>query len=458
MPKIPPKKLFLLIVALTAFCVYVALPNTYNLKFNLAGKQVNQVLKKQIVDTSLFGKNIKFDPEIKLGLDLQGGTHLVLEADMSKVSSADRADALESAKEVIVRRIDLYGVSEPIIQTSIDQRSGEYRLIVDLPGIKDVNQALSLIGKTARLQFKVLDPNEPFDIASSSATLDFTKFHTTDLAGQDLKKATVQFDQQTGKPVVGLKFTSDGAKKFAEITKANIGRPVGIFLDEYPVTLPIVQTAITDGQAVINGSFTTETAKSLSIQLNAGALPVPIQIINQKNIGATLGIVSVQQSLRAGLIGLLMVMFFMIAYYGYLGALASLALIVYGVITLALYKILGITLTLPGLAGFMLSVGMAVDSNILIFERAKEEFRSGKRGPLVMELAFGRAWDSIKDANVTTLLVCFILFNPFNWHFLNSSGLVRGFALTLALGVLISLFTGIIVVRTLIRLFYRPKV
>jgi len=207
---------------------------------------------------------------------------------------------------------------------------------------------------------------------------------------------------------------------------------------------------------VISGQFTTEDAKNLSIQLNAGALPVPIQVIGQNNVGATLGQESVTKSLQAGFLGLVIVMCFMILYYSRLGFLADLALIVYGIITLALYKLLGVTLTLPGLAGFILSVGMAVDSNILIFERTKEEQRSGKPWSTAIELGFGRAWDSIKDANIATLTICFILFNPFNWTFLNTSGLVRGFALTLALGIAISLFTGIIVTRTLIRLFYQP--
>jgi len=195
----------------------------------------------------------------------------------------------------------------------------------------------------------------------------------------------------------------------------------------------------------------------LSVQLNAGALPVPIKIIQQRNIGAILGETSVQKSVRAGLIGLLMVVLFMAAYYGRLGLLADLGLVIYGLITLALYKLLPVTLTLPGVAGFLLSMGMAVDSNILIFERMKEEERAGKAHAVAMELGFGRAWDSIRDANICTLITCFILFNPFNWSFLNTSGLVRGFALTLSLGVFLSLFTGVVVSRTLLRTFSKSQ-
>jgi preprotein translocase subunit SecD len=454
---INPKRLFIFIALLTIFCAYVSLPDKYNLNLKIGNQEIHQILTKQIIDTDFFGQRLRFDPQIKLGLDLQGGTHLVLDAKMNDIDQADRLDALESVKEVIVRRIDLYGVTEPVIQTSVNAPQNQYRLLVELPGIKDVNQAVNLIGQTAQLSFRELPADVDPRKASDSAQINLDQFQPTDLTGKDLKKASVQFDPKTGKPVVGLKFTADGAKKFAEITKRNLGKPVGIFLDNIPATLPVVEQEIDSGEAVISGTFTTKTAKNLSIQLNAGALPVPVEIINQKNIGATLGEASVKQSLTAGLIGLLMVMIFMIAYYGRLGLIADIALIIYGLITLAIYKIFGITLTLPGLAGFILSVGMAVDSNILIFERAKEERRSGKKGPVVMELAFGRAWDSIKDANVTTLCVSFILFNPFNWQFLNSSGMVRGFALTLALGIAVSLFTGIIVTRTLIRLFYKVK-
>lgn len=277
----------------------------------------------------------------------------------------------------------------------------------------------------------------------------------TDLTGKDLKKSQVDFDNQTGQPVVSLEFSGEGAKKFAEITKRNVGRMVAIYLDGIPISAPRVEEPILEGKAIIRGNFDLNQAKNLSIQLNAGALPVPVKIIEQKNIGATLGQESVQESLRAGLVGLILVAFFMASYYGKLGILANIALIIYGLITLALYKLIPVTLTLPGLAGFLLTIGMAVDSNILIFERMKEEIRSGKPLKMAMELGFGRAWDSIRDANVCTLITGFILFNPLNWSFLNVSGMVRGFAFTLIIGTILSLFTGIVVSRTLIRIFYK---
>ena len=224
-------------------------------------------------------------------------------------------------------------------------------------------------------------------------------------------------------------------------------------MDDFPVTAPTVNGAIETGTAEISGGFTIESAKQLSIQLNAGALPVPIRVIQQETIGASLGRDAVEKTAKAGAIGIVLVAVFMILLYGWKGVLADVALAVYAVITLAVYKLVPVTLTLPGIAGLMLSIGMAVDSNILIFERMKEELRMGKPFEVAMKLGFGRAWDSIKDANVATLFTSFILFNPFELEFLNRSGMVRGFAFTLALGILVGLFTGIVVTRTLLRVF-----
>ena len=269
-----------------------------------------------------------------------------------------------------------------------------------------------------------------------------------------MQKASVEFDQQSGQPVVSLVFTDEGREKFAEITKRNVGQRVGIYLDGAPLTVPVVKVPITDGRAIISGSMEVKEAKQLAISLNAGALPVGLTVVKETNIGATLGKESITASVRAGLAGLLAVAVFMIIVYRKLGILADMALIIYGLITLAIYKLFPIALTLPGIAGFLLSIGMATDANILIFERLKEELARGLPLRAAVELGFGRAWDSIKDANVTTLLVAFILYNPFEWQFLNTSGMVRGFALTLTIGILISLFTGIIVSRTFIRMFY----
>lgn len=428
------------IIGLTLVSAFIDLPSKL--------KIFNQEISRPSLDFQ-FGKFRFFrDLEIKQGIDLAGGTHIVFQADMSGIGEEDRDSALEGAKANIERRVNLFGVSEPLIQTS--KIGEEHRLIVELPGIQDIDQAIDLIGQTAQLEF--WEPKEGVVEATSAAD-----FIPTDLTGKDLARSQVQFDQNTGQPMVGLKFNDEGKEKFGQITSRNVGKPVAIILDYMPLTTPMVQEAITSGEAVITGDFTLDYAKALSIQLNAGALPAPIKIIEQRNIGATLGSESIQKSIQAGLIGLLMVIGFMAAYYGYLGFLADIGLIIYGLVTLALYKLIPVTLTLPGVAGFILSVGMAVDSNILIFERMKEEVRAGKSRLIAMELGFGRAWDSIRDANVCTLITCFILFNPFNWAFLNTSGMVRGFALTLGIGVALSLFTGIVVTRTILRTFSRSK-
>ena len=428
------------IVLLIAISLVIDAPKNFPVHLQLFGHSFDFTISSPTIHLT---KPFVFDREltIKQGLDLQGGTEVTLEADMKDVIPADRQDALDSAKEVIARRIDLYGVSEPSIKTIVSQDT--YRISVALPGVNNPEEALSLIGQTASLEFD--------DMPVATATPTYADLKATGLTGKDLKKSTVSFDSQTGKPQVSLQFTDEGAKKFGEITSRNIGKPVWILLDGQVLTAPIVQTAIMDGNAVINGEFTLEDAKNKVIALNAGALPVPIQIIKQQNIAPTLGVSSVNSSLKAGTVGLFLVALFMVLNYGWLGFLADLGLVVYGLITLAVYKLVPITITLPGLAGFILSIGMAVDSNILVFERMKEESRKGNDWLGSMELGFGKAWDSIKDANVATLITTFVLFNPFDWSFLNSSGMVRGFALTLFLGIVISLFTGIFVTRNLLR-------
>jgi len=446
-----PKKAIWIILFLTGLCLLVDLPKNYYLKFGFGNFKVDRIISSPEINLSLPGLKFSRSLEIKKGLDLQGGTHLVLEADMKDVSQEERKSRLEGAKNVVQRRVDLYGVTEPLIQTL--ESEGNYRLLVELPGSKNIDEAIDLIGKTAQLDFRQLSDDKK---ASPEAALIFD-YQPTGLTGSMLKKAQVQFNQETGEPMVGISFDDEGAQLFSQITTDNVGYPLAIFLDDIPLTAPRVNEPITSGEAVISGNFNVASAKKLAIQLNAGALPVPLKIIEQRTIGATLGEESVNKSIRAGLIGLLVVILFMIAGYGFLGFLASLALVIYGLITLALYKFIPVTLTLPGIAGFILSVGMAVDANILIFERIKEERWLGKPLNVAMELGFGRAWDSIKDANVCTLITAFVLFNPFNWGFLNTSGMVRGFALTLTLGIAVSLFTGIVVTRTLIRLFYQPK-
>lgn len=403
--------------------------------------RIDHLISLPSFELNLGKYQIRRSLDIKKGIDLAGGAHLVFQANMDSVPEADRDSALIAAKSNIERRVNLFGLTEAVVQTSKLDR--DYRLVVELPGVENLNQAISLLGQTAMLGF--------YEIRGESTSS--ADFEPTELTGKDLARSEVKFDSNTGEPQVGIIFNSDGAKKFSDITKRNIGKPLAIYLDQVPITAPTVREEISGGEAVITGNFTLDQAKQLSIQLNAGALPVPLKIVEQRNIGATLGEESVRKSVLAGLVGLLMVIIFMIIYYGKLGFLADIGLIIYGLLTLALYKIIPVTLTLPGIAGFILSIGMAVDSNILIFERMKEEIRSGKSRKMAMELGFGRAWDSIRDANICTIITCFVLFNPFGWPFLNDSGLVRGFALTLFLGVALSLFTGIVVTRTILRVF-----
>jgi preprotein translocase subunit SecD len=448
------KKLLFFIALLVGLVIYLDLPKDFPIRINLGRLKINQTISSPEINFKLGSAEFKRDLTIKKGLDLQGGTHLVLEADMEKIAQENQEQALNSARNVISRRVDMWGVSESLIQTA--KTEDNYRIIVELPGIKNVNQAIDLIGRTAQLDFRK-PPEQEQDQQASPSAVSIMNYQPTGLTGKDLQKAAVQFNNQTGEPVVGLIFNNEGAKKFAEITKNNVGKRIAVFLDEAPLTAPVVNEPITDGNAMISGRFNVTQAKELAIQLNAGALPVPLEVVEQRTIGATLGEQAVQQSVYAGLFGLAVVALFMVALYGFPGLLADIGLIIYGLITLALYKLIPITLTLPGIAGFILSVGMAVDSNILIFERMKEELRMGKPFNAAMELGFGRAWDSIKDANVCTLITCFVLLNPFNWGFLNTSGVVRGFAITLGLGIFVSMFTGIVATRTLLRVFYKEE-
>lgn len=421
-------------------------------KFSLGKINIDQRIGGYRLDFEFFGKRIQNNLELRRGLDLQGGVHVVLNADMEKIPAGDRDTALESARRVIERRVNFYGVAEANIQTS--RAGNDYRLIVELPGVTDVAQALSVIGQTAQLDFREFSPKSK---QASPSARQLTDFVQTDLTGADLVKVYPSFDTNSGAPQISLEFSVPGAKKFEEITARNVKESLAIFLDNQPLEIATVQEKISGGKAVINGQFTLDQVKSIAVQLNAGALPVPVKVIEQRSIGATLGQSSVDKSIFAGVIGLLLVAVFMAFYYGRLGLLADVALLIYGLITLALYKIFGVVLTLPGVAGFILSMGMAVDANILIFERLREEMRLGRPLLVAIEMSFQRAWDSIRDANACTLIICFILFNPLNWSFLNSSGMVRGFALTLGVGVVISLFTGIVVSRNLIRLFYKGK-
>lgn len=447
-------QIFIATMLITALAAVIALPKSFTADFSALGFPASYAFQKPPLVFNVFGKTINFEYELRQGLDIRGGMQVVLQADMSEIATPDRMSALESAREIIIRRVDLYGLTEPTVKTSI--AGEEYRIIVELPGVEDPQAALDLVGQTASLSFALIEqiPTELLE-NSDEALQNQIFFEPTELSGKQLRRSTVQFDPTTGEPLVGLEFDAEGTALFADITTKHTGKQLAILLDDVPLMAPTIQVPIVTGQATITGGFTLEEAQKMSVQLNAGALPVPITVLQQKTVAATLGAESVSKSIYAGTVGVLLVMLFMILHYGSKGVLASIALIMYAIITVALYKVIGVTITLPGIAGLLLSIGMAVDANILIFERMKEELRLGRPFAIALELGFGKAWDSIKDANLATIVTALILINPFDFPFLNSAGLVRGFGITLLIGVLLSLFTGVVITRTLMRLFLK---
>lgn len=444
-----PVARFVLIVVMMVIAGLVVLPQQWSITTPaVLGLPAFGPLSFSSPVFSLPGSTQQFSlsPPLKQGLDIRGGVQVTIGLETSELPATERAQAAEAAREVITRRVDLYGIAEPVVQTV--QQGDNYRLLIELPGVSDPSQAVVLVGQTAQLEFALINDAV---IASESGSF----LTETALTGALLKRATVQFNQQTGVPEVGIEFNPEGTTEFGKITEANQGKRLAILLDGAPLMAPTINEPIYGGAAVISGQFTPEEAKQLSIQLSAGALPVPITILEQKTIGASLGSQAVQESIYAGLIGLGLVLVFMIAIYRWQGVIACIALLLYAVFTLAVYKILGVTLSLPGIAGLILSVGMAVDANILIFERMKEELRLAKPFAVSMELGFGKAWESIKDANIVTIFTALVLINPLNLSYLNTSGAVRGFGLTLLVGVVLGLFTGIFVTRTLMRLFLK---
>lgn len=500
----------------------------------------------------------------RLGLDLQGGAQLTYNADLTQIPVADRKNALDGTKDVIERRVNALGVSEPIVQTSM---SGDTpRISVELAGVNDINSAIKMIGETPLLEFKEENPNatkltadqqkqideqnlavrakavevlgkvkaggdfsalakeyseDPgskdngglyqavkkgqfvteFDdaifnklkVGETSSDLVLTTFGyhiiqkvaekgagdareidvrhilfkiktgadigvtsqpewlNTKLSGKNLKKATVEYDSTSMVPQVSLEFDNEGAQLFADLTTKNVGKPLAIFLDGVAISVPKVNEPILGGRAVINGNFSADEAKKLSQRLNAGALPVPVTLVSQQTVGATLGQEAVQKSLVAGFWGLVVVALFMIIYYRLPGLLAVTALLVYTAISLAIFKIIpGFTFTLAGITGFILSIGMAVDANVLIFERLKEELRTGKELAKAIDDGFIRAWTSIRDSNASSLITCFILY----WF---GSSTIKGFALTLAIGILVSMFSAIVITRQFLLLVAKWK-
>ena len=532
---------FILIIALVVFTVLVDLSK----------------LPTWVPFSSWFSKH-----KIHLGLDLQGGTQLIYQTDTKDIPVNERSNSIEGARDVIEKRVNVFGVSEPIIQTA--KIGDEWKIIVELPGIKNVEEAVSMIGETPTLEFKEQAPAKELTAADIKAINDYNQkakikaeevlkktlqFNTdfaslakeysedpgskdksgdlgwfghgamvkefedvafslkkgeitkklvkteygyhiikkiderenangeqeilvshilirvtseeevkggaeqwayTGLTGKHLKTTKLEFDPTTNEPIVNIEFDEEGTKLFASLTKKNINKPLAIFLDGLPISTPIVQEEIPSGKAVITGKFTVQEAKDLVMRLRSGALPVPIKLVAQQNIGPSLGKSFLQKSIVAGIIGFFLVSLFMIIFYGGFGWVAAGALIIYLLLNIMLFKLIPVTLTLAGIAGFIISVGMAVDANVLVFERIKDEKRAGKKGMTAIEEGFRHAWSAIRDGNITTLISCFILY----WF---GTGLIRGFGLVLGIGVLVSMFTALVVSRTIIRLVVSLK-
>lgn len=383
----------------------------------------------------------------KLGLDLSGGTQLVYRADTNAITAADVKDSMNSLRDTIERRVNLFGVGEPIVQT---ERGGtlagetEERLIVELPGITDTDRAIAMIGQTPVLEFRLLKQDATTPAEGETATVN-DLYEPASITGKHLERADLQFgnggNQLSNEPVVVLRFNSEGAQIFGDMTKDNVGRVFGIFLDGVPISTPVINEPIPGGSAIISGQFTPETARELVRNLNFGALPVPIELLTTETVGGTLGTQAVERGIMAGLWGILAVMAFMVIWYRLPGFIASVALSIYVVVSLGVFQLIPVTLTAAGIAAFILSVGMAVDANILIFERMKEELRSGKKGEAAIREGFSRAWLSIRDSNISSMITAVILF----WF---GTSVVKGFALVFGLGVLISMITAISVSRT----------
>jgi protein-export membrane protein SecD len=385
----------------------------------------------------------------KLGLDLSGGSHLVYRADVSQVASTQVTDSMSSLRDVIERRINIFGISEPSIQVQDGgfSNQGEQRLIVDLPGVTDISKAISMIGETPVLDFRTENPvkDAPQEVIvgkDGNVTLDpySNKYIKTELTGRFLDKAILEFNQDTGEPVVSLQFNAEGSALFEKITKENVGKSVAIFLDGSPISIPTVNEAITGGKAQISGNFKPQEAKTLVGRLNSGALPVNIELISTQTIGPSLGTQATAAGVKAALIGFLAIALFLIIWYRLPGLIATIALSMYVVIMLAIFKLLPVTLTAAGIAGFIISIGIAVDANVLIFERIKEELRGGSDVTDSMHNGFKRAWLSVRDSNISSIITAIILY----WF---GTTLIKGFALVFLIGVLISMISAISITR-----------
>lgn len=396
-----------------------------------------------------------------LGLDLSGGTQLIYDADVSAIPADQVSGSMQVLRDVVLARVDakqvsgVLGVLEPLVQVKEGgigaQGSGE-QLVVQLPGVTDVQSAEDTIGKTPTLDFR-LQSATPIPQALTvgadgkvDATVDpYSQYVSTGLTGRYLKTASVQFDPNSGAAYVALTFNSDGAALFDQITKNNIGKPLAIFLDGSPISSPTIQSEISGGQAVITGNFTPQQAKDLADSLSYGALPVPITLVSSQLIGPSLGATAINQGIYAGLVGFLIIALFLILWYRLPGLVAVIALAIYVAVTLFVFKVLHVTLSSAAIAGFIISIGMAVDANVLIFERIKEELRGGRTVADAITAGFARAWLSIRDSNISSIITAVILF------FIFSDSFVRGFAITFLLGVLISMLSAILISRMFLR-------
>ncbi len=412
----------------------------------------------------------------KLGLDLAGGSHLVYEADTSSVDPLEVPELMSALRDVIERRVNVFGVSEPIVQVESSSFVTEEpieRLVVELPGVTDVSEAVAEIGRTPLLEFKLysdeLASQISFDenlaalaeseielsegLEASSSTVAAAEpaqlpFEDTGLTGRYIESSALEFASGNGgnvanDPIVAVRFTAEGSKLFADITRANVGQQLGIFLDEELLSAPVINEAIVGGTAIISGGFTAEEARELVRDLNFGALPVPIELQSTQTVGASLGAEVLGKGIEAGVIGIGLVMLFMLLWYRLPGAVACVALASYIIIILALFQLIPVTLTAAGLAGFILSLGMAVDANVLVFERMKEEYRSGMDSHQAAKTGVARAWSAIRDGNITSLLSAIILF----WF---GTSIVKGFALVFGIGVVVSMFSALVITRTLL--------
>jgi len=374
----------------------------------------------------------------KYGLDLAGGTQLTYKADVAQIAPTDVGSAMDTLRDVIERRVNLFGVSEPVVQVlgGSAGSSIDHKLVVDLPGVTDINKAIELIGQTPVLEFRLV-------AANATSTITYLNTEATGLTGRFVSHATVGFiTNGANQTVVNLAFNSEGSTLFAKITKENVNRQLAIFLDGAPLSAPVIREQISDGNAQISGNFTPQAAKDLVRNLNYGALPVPVELVGTQSVGASLGQQALVATAKAGVIGFIVIAIFLILWYRLPGLLATVSLLIYVALSLLVFKLIPVTLTSAGLAGFILSIGMAVDANILIFERMREEMLRGLPVADAIKEGFSRAWFSIRDSNLSSIITAIVL------YYFSSTAVIKGFALVFGLGVVISMFTAITVSRT----------